>query len=52
MYWNVSVALKRQLDISTLFHAKRGPLKTSVSKTTARSEDVSHVHLMADFLFA
>ena len=27
-------------------HAKRGPLKTSVSKKTARSDDISHVNLI------
>ena len=46
MYWNVSVALKCFWTSSTLFEAKRGPLKTSVSKKTARSEDISLVNLI------
>ena len=34
MYWNVSVALKCVWTSSTLSDAKRGPLKTSVSKNS------------------
>ena len=45
VYWNVSVALKCVWTSSILFDAKRGPLKTSVSKKTARSDDISHVNL-------
>ena len=40
VYWNVSVALKCVWTSSILFDAKRGPLKTSVSKKTARSDDI------------
>ena len=43
---NVSVALKCVWISSTLFDAKRGPLETSVSRKTARSDDISHVNLM------
>ena len=39
-------SLKRIWTSSILFDAKRGPLKTSVSKKTARSEDISHVNLI------
>ena len=46
MYWNVSVAFKCVWTSSILFDAKRGPLKTSVSKKTARSDDISHVNLI------
>ena len=46
VYWNVSVALKCVWTSSILFDAKRGPLKTSVSKKTARSDDISHVNLI------
>ena len=35
VYWNVSLALKCVWTSSILFDAKRGPLKTSVSKKTA-----------------
>ena len=64
VYWNVSVTLKCVWTSSILFDAKRGPLKTSVSKKTARSDDISHVNLIVvwnllgkinetvDFLFA
>ena len=31
---------------SALFEVKRGPLKTSVSKKTARTDDISHVNLI------
>ena len=44
--WNVSVALKCVWTSSILFDAKRGPLKTSVSKKTACSDDISHVNLI------
>ena len=44
MYWNVSVALKCVWTSSILFDAKRGPLKTSVSRKTACSDDISHVN--------
>ena len=40
VYWNVSVALKCVWTSSILFDAKRGPLKTSVSKKTACSDDI------------
>ena len=40
VYWNVSVALKFVWKLNILFDAKRGPLKTSVSKKTARSDDI------------
>ena len=46
MYWNVSVALKCVRTSSILFDAKRGPLKTSVSQKTVRSDDISHVNLI------
>ena len=46
VYWNVSVALKCVWTSSILFDAKRGPLKTSVSKKRARSDDISHVNLI------
>ena len=46
VYWNVSVALKCVWTSSSLFDAKRGPLKTSVSKKTARLDDISHVNLI------
>ena len=53
VYWNVSVALKCVWTSSILFDAKRGPLKTSVSKKTARSDDISHVNLIVAWnLFA
>ena len=42
----VSVALKCVWISSTLFDAKRGPLETSVSKKTARSDGISHVNLI------
>ena len=38
---------------SVLLMAKRGPLKTSVSRKTIRSDDISHVNLMVGWkLFA
>ena len=40
------MALKCVWTSSILFDAKRGPLKTSVSKKTARSDDISHVNLI------
>ena len=46
VYWNVSVALKCVWTSSILFDAKTGPLKTSVSKKTARLDDISHVNLI------
>ena len=46
MYWNVSVTLKCFWTSSILFDAKRGSLKTSVSKKTALSDDISHVNLI------
>ena len=62
MYWNVSVALKCVWTSSILYDTEHGPLKISVSKKTARSDDISHVNLIvawnllatkiADFLFA
>ena len=62
MYWNVSVALKCVWTSSILFDAKRGPLKISVSKKTARSDDicefdcgmesVGKLNETVDFLFA
>ena len=57
MYRNVSVALKCVSTSSTLFEAKRGPLKTSVSKKTARSDDISHrmygaIELLSSFVFS
>ena len=45
-YWNVSVALKCVWTSRIYFDAKRGPLKTSVSKKTVRSDDISHVNLI------
>ena len=42
MYWNVlSVALRSVWISGTLFHAKRGPLKASVSKKT---DDISNMN--------
>ena len=46
VYRNVSVALKYDWTLSILFDAKRGPWKTSVSKKTARSDDISPVNLI------
>lgn len=46
VYWNVSVALKCVWTSNILFDAKRGPLKTSVPKKTARLDDISHVNLI------
>ena len=46
VYWNVSVALKCVWTSSILFDAKRGPLKTSVSKKRAPSDDISLVNLI------
>ena len=46
MYWKVSVALKCVWTSSILFDAKRRPLKTSVSKKTAPSDDISHVNFI------
>ena len=43
---NVSVALKCVWISSTLFDAKRGPLETSASKKTVRSDDISLVNLI------
>ena len=57
MYRNVSVALKCAWTSSTLFEARRGPLKTSVpKKTAARSDDISHrmydaIELFSSFVF-
>ena len=46
MYWNVSVALKCDWTSSTFFDSKRGLLKTSVSKNSARSDDILYVNLI------
>ena len=46
MYWNVSIALKCVWTSSILFDARHGPLKTSVSKKTTRSDNISHVNLI------
>ena len=46
VYWNVAVALTCVWTSNILFHAKRGPLKTSVSQKTVRSDDSLHVNLI------
>ena len=46
MYWKVSVALKCVWTSSILFDAKRGPLKTSISKKTAPADDISHANFI------
>ena len=46
MFWDVSVALKCVWTSSTMFDAKRDPLKTLVPKKTARSDDISRVNLI------
>ena len=46
MFCNIFVALKCVRTSSTLFDAKRSPLKTSVPKTTARSDGILRVNLI------
>jgi len=47
VYWNISVAFKCVWTLSILFNAKRSSLKTSVLKKTGRSDNISHVNLVA-----